>query len=135
MEEKNDGTNPSLNIVSTVADAVHVAKRKGQRFSNWFLRADDIRINLVQLQELRNDPSLYSELSKLIPLSAARNRDRQDVESVLQISAPAVTVILKTNAAKVTHTIVPEKYRITDDNKKGVLKNPVGIAIGPLGNM
>jgi hypothetical protein len=122
-------------LFSAIADAVHVAKRKRQGFSNWFLWVDDVRINLVQLRELRNDPSLYSELSKLIPLSAVRNRDRQDVESVLQISAPAVTDVLKTNAAKVTHTVVPERYRITDDNKEGVLKNPVGIAIGPLGNM
>ena len=37
----------------------------------------------------------------------------------------------ETNAENVMHTIVPEKY----DNKKGVLKNPVGIAMGPLGNM
>ena len=28
MEEKNDGTNPSLNIVSTIADAVHVANAR-----------------------------------------------------------------------------------------------------------
>ena len=115
--------------------AVHVAKRKRQGFSNCFLWVDDVRIHLVQLRELRNDPSLYSELSKLIPLSAVRNRDRQDVESVLQISAPAVTDVLKTNAAKVTHTVVPEKYRITDDNKKGVLKSPVAVAMGPLGNI
>ncbi len=136
MEEKNENTNPSLNIVSTITEyAVHVAKRKRQGFSNRFLWVDDVRINLVQLRELRNEPSLYSEPSKLIPLSAVRNRDRQDVWPVLQISAPAVTDVLKTYAAKITHTIVPEKYRITDDCKKGILKNPVDIAMGPLGNM
>jgi hypothetical protein len=81
-----------MNIVLTIADAVHVAKRKRQGFSNWFLWVDDVRINLVQLREL----------------SAVRNRDRRDVESVLQISATAVTDVLKTNAAKVTHTVVPD---------------------------
>ena len=30
---------------------------------------------------------------------------------------------------------MPEKYRITDDNKKGILKSPVGITMGPLGNV
>ena len=133
MEEKSE--NPSLNIVSTIADAPHVTKRKRQGFSNWFLWVDDVRINLVQLRELRNDPSLYQQLSKLIPLSAVRNRDRQDVDSVLQISDPDVTDVLNTNAVHVTHTVVPEKYRITDDNKQGVLKSPVAIAMGPLGNM
>ena len=34
-----------------------------------------------------------------------------------------------------THTVVPEKYRITDDNKKGILKSPVGMTMGPLGNV
>ena len=53
---------------------------------------------------LRNDPGVYPQLSKLIPLSAGRNRDRQDVESVLQISTSAVTDILRENVAKVTHT-------------------------------
>ncbi len=64
MEEKNENTNPSLNILSTIADAVHVTKCKQQGFSNWFLWVNDVRINLVQLQELRNDPSLYLELLK-----------------------------------------------------------------------
>ena len=35
----------------------------------------------------------------------------------------------------VTHTVVPEKYRITDDNKKGIIKSPVGMTMGPLGNV
>lgn len=35
----------------------------------------------------------------------------------------------------VTHTVVPEKYRITDHNKKGILKSPVGMTMGPLGNV
>lgn len=78
---------------------------------------------------------VYQQLSKLIPLSAVRNRDRQDVDSVLQISDPAVTDVLNNNGVHVTHTVVLEKYRITDDNKQGLLKSPVAIAMGALGNM
>ena len=126
MEEKTGKENPNLNIVSVFPDAVHVAKRKRQSFSNWFLWVDDARVNLVQLRELRNDPSLYSTLSEKIPLSAVRNRDWQDVDSILQISDVAVMDALKDN---------PEKYRITDDNKKGILKSPVGMTMGPLGNV
>ena len=135
MEEKTGKENPNLNIVSVFPDAVHVAKRKRQSFSNWFLWVDDARVNLVQLRALRNDPNLYSTLSEKIPLSAVRNRDRQDVDSILQISDVAVTDALKDNAVVVTHTVVPEKYRITDDNKKGILKSPVGMTMGPLGNV
>lgn len=50
MEEKTGKENPNLNIVSVFPpDAVHVAKRKWQSFSNWFLWVDDARVNLVQL--------------------------------------------------------------------------------------
>lgn len=72
--------NPDLNIVSLFPAAVHAANRKRQSFSNWFLWVDDVRVNLVQLRELRNDPSLYSKLSEKIPLGAVRNQDRQDVD-------------------------------------------------------
>ena len=34
-DEKNENTNPSLNIVTTIQDAVHVANRQQQGFSNW----------------------------------------------------------------------------------------------------
>ena len=54
---------------------------------------------------------------------------------LIQISDVAVTDALKHNAVVVTHTVVPEKYRITDDNKKGILKSPVDITMGPLGNV
>ncbi|XP_068690281.1 uncharacterized protein [Montipora foliosa] len=72
---------------------------------------------------------------KKIPLSAVRNRDRQDVDSILQISDVALTDALKDNAVVVTHTVVPEKYRITDDNKKGILNSPVGMTMVSLGNV
>ena len=135
MEEKTGKENPNLNIVSVFPDAVHVAKRKRQSFSNWFLWVDDARVNLVQLRELRNNPSPYSTLSEKISFSAVRNRDRQDVDSILQISDVAVTDALQDNAVVVTHTVVPEKYRIADDHKKGILKSPVGMTMGPLGNV
>lgn len=134
MEAKARKENPDLNIVSAFLDAVHVAKRKRQSFSNWFLRVDDARVNLVQLRELRNDPSLYSKLSEKFPLRAVRDRDRQDVDSILEISDVALTDAFKDSGVVVTHTVVPEKYRIIDDSKKGILKSPVGLTMGPLGN-
>lgn len=65
---------------------------------------------MVQLRELRNDNALnvHSKLAPLLPLSAVRNRDRQDVDSVMEISSPSVRKILTENAKTVTHT---DKYR------------------------
>ena len=77
---KEEQSDPFLSTVSPVPDAVHVAKRKGHSFSNWFLLANSYRINLVQLRELRNDSNIHSKLAPLLPLSAVRNRDREDVQ-------------------------------------------------------
>ena len=133
LKEKEDQSDPRLSIISPFPDGVHVAKRKRQSFANWFLLVNKYRINLVQLRELRND--LHSKLAPLLPLSSVRNRDRQDVDSIMEISSPLVTQVLQENAKTVTHTVVPEKYRLRDDNKIGVLKAPIGTCMGPLGHI
>ena len=67
-----------------------------------------------------------------MPLSAVRNRDHQDVDSIMEISSPDVRKILNDNAKSVTHTVVPEKHRLRDNNKNGVVKGPTGTCMGPL---
>jgi hypothetical protein len=131
----DEQSDPFLSIISPIPDGVHVAKRKRQSFSNWFLLVNNYRINLVQLRELRNDHALHSKLAPLVPLSAVRNRDRQDVESIMEISSPLVRKILTDNAKTVTHTVVPEKYRLREDNKSGVFKAPIGTCMGLLGHI
>ena len=78
---------------------------------------------MVQLREQRNDNALHSKLAPLMPLSAVRNRDRQDVDSIMEISSPDVRKILNDNAKSVIRTIVPEKYSLRDDNQNGVLRH------------
>ena len=133
LKEKEDQSDLRLSIISPFPDGVHVAKRKRQSFSNWFLLVNKYRINLVQLRELRND--LHSKLAPLLPLRSVRNRDCQDVDSIMEISSPLVTQVLQENAKTVTHTVVPEKYRLRDDDKIGVLKAPIGTCMGPLGHI
>jgi len=43
----------------------------------------------------------------------------------MEISSPSVRKILTENAKTVTHTVVPEKYRLREDNKRGVLRHPL----------
>ena len=136
MREKQEQSDPLFSIISSIPDGAHVAKKKWQSFSNWFLLVNNYRVNLVQLRELRNDNTLHSELAApLLPLSAVRNRDRQDVNSVMEISSPSVRKILTENAKTVTHTVVPEEYRLREDNKRGVFKAPIGTCMGPLGHI
>ena len=70
---------------------------------------------------------MHSELAPLWPLSAVRNHDRQDVESIMQISNPSVRKVIQQNAQTVTHTVVPEDYRLRDDDKRGVFQTPFGL--------
>lgn len=129
MKAKEDRSDPFLATCTAVPDAVHVAKRKRQSFVNWWLIVNEERTNLVQLRQLRNDPFLHPKLSPLMPVSAVRNRDRQDVESILQISSPSVRAILQENVTVVMHTVVPETFRLTEDNKRGILQKPIGVCV------
>ena len=135
LKEKEEQFEPFISVISPIPDGVHVAKRKRQSFSNWFLLVNRYRINLVQLRELRNDNTLHSKLAPFVPLSAVRNRDRQDVDSIMEISLPDVRKILNDNAKSLTYTVVPEKHRLRDDNKNGVFKAPTGTCMRPLGHI
>ena len=135
-EEKQEQSDSFTSIISPVPDAVQVTKRKRQSLANWFLIVDEYCINLVlQVRELRNDPFLSPKLTPLVPLSAVRNRDRQDVESTLQISHVKVKNIIEQHVTNVTHTVIPEKCRLTDDNKKGSIKKPIGVCLAPMGHV
>lgn len=122
-------------MTSVLPDAVHVAKRKRQSFANWFIYVNGERINLVLLRELRNDDAIRDKLAEILPCSAVRNRDRQDVESILQICSDEVREVLKRHVTTITHTIMPEKYRLSDNNKKGMLQQPIGICAGTMGHL
>ena len=54
--------------------------------------------------------------------------------SIMEISSPAVRKILNDNAKSVTHTVVPEKHRLRDDNKNRVFEVPTSTGMGPLGH-
>ena len=49
----------------------------------------------------------------------------------MEISSPSVRKILTENAETVTHTVVPEKYRLRDDNKRGAFEAPIETCMGP----
>lgn len=65
VREKEEQSDPLLSVISPIPDGVHVAKRKRQSFSNWFLLVNNYRVNLVQLRELRNYNALHSKLAPL----------------------------------------------------------------------
>ena len=116
MDEKHN--------ILPVPEAVHTTKRLRGSFGNWWLVCQDSRINMSMLRTIRlQDDSL----KQLIPLDAVRQKDRMDVDSCLKISQPSVRRILQKHDT-VSQVIVPEKYRLWDSNRPGVMKQPISIA-------
>ena len=89
-------------------------------FANWYSFVDGNRINLFLLRTAR--VVLMPHLS----LAACRNRDRMDVDTVLEIYSPEVQQGLA-NAKLIVQTLIPEVYRIYEANKEGVLRSPVSV--------
>ena len=66
-------------------------------------------------------------------LKTVRNRDRQDVESLVELGCPEIRSTLTRSVKKITHTLVPEKFRLTKDNVKGIFSYPFSVCCGNLG--
>ena len=125
MHSKDAGTlDKRPTLTNCLPDAVHVAKRKRQSFANWWLWVEGTRTNLVLLRDLRNDANLRPTLKKYTKLSSVRNRDRQDVESLLEISSNEVVNSIS-SVEYTTHTVsgsrAIQKRLVTETDWSGCL--------------
>ena len=111
----------------------YVGKRKRQSFANWFLFVAEERTNLVLLRTLWNDASLRDELCPHLRLNSVQKRDRQDVESLVELGSLDIRSILTRSVKKITHTLVPEKFRLTKNNVKGIFSYPFSVCCETLG--
>ena len=111
--------------VLAIPEAVHTVKRLRGSFGNWWLICGDTRINLSMIRTARQQNNI---LKSCIPLDAVRQKDRMDVDSCLQISQDSVRKVLN-KYSSISQVIVPEKYRLWETNRPGVLSCPVGISM------
>ena len=121
-------------LVTAFPDPVHVAKNDRASFANWYRLVDGYRVNLVLLRTARTDPILKGILLPHLSLAACRNRDRMDVDTVVEICSPEVRKGLQ-RANWIVQTLVPEVYRLYDGNKEGVLKSPVSVCPASWGTL
>ena len=133
--KSNNSIDPHLKLSECLPDPVHVGKRISRQFSNWFLVVDGCRINRVQLRTLRNDPTIAEHLRGHLTVAACRNRDRMDVNSMLEISSEVVRNTIKDKVKFITNTIIPERFRVYEGNKRGILQNPTAVCLGPYGSI
>ena len=131
-DTKNENTvDPYLTLSQCLPDPVHVGKRVSLQFSNWYLVVNGYRTNRVQLRTLRNDAHLKGLLMEHLTVAACRIRDRMDVDSMLEISSAPVRQIIHSNV----DTLIPEKFRLYEGNKKGVMRNSSAVCLGPHGQL
>ena len=121
-------------LVTAFPDPVHVAKNDRASFANWYRLVDGYRVNLVLLRTARTDPVLKEVLLPHLSLAACRNRDRMDVDTVVEICSPEVRKGLQ-RVNWIVQTLVPEVYRLYDGNKEGVLKSPVSVCPASWGTL
>ena len=131
-EKASNEVNQALSLVSPLPDAVHVAKLDRASFANWFRFVDRYRVNLVLLRTCRLDPITKDQLTPKLSLAACRNRDRMNVDTMIQICSEDVCTVVSA-AKSLTQTLIPEVYRLYDGNKPGTLGAPVSICSGTWG--
>ena len=105
-------------------DPVHTAKNDCGSFANWYRLIDGYHINLVMLRTARMDSALKQSLLPHLSLVACQNRDRMDVDTVIEICSPEVRQGLQ-KVQWLVQSLVPEPFRLYDGNKQGVLETPV----------
>ena len=126
QEKEKEDPNPLMLLCVHIPDTVHVGKRYHAGMSNWFLLVDGFRVNIVLLRTLEQDPQL-KELQSL-RLAGVRNRDRINVDTMLEVNSDSILKVLSFQKI-VVQTIVPEKYRLYDNN------SPIALCLGPYGKV
>ena len=110
-QNKRDNEQPNraatTEMLTAFPDAVHVAKNDRASFANCYRFLDGNRINLLLLPTARVDPNLKHLLMPHLLLAACRNRDRMDVDTVIEICSPEVQQGLA-NAKLIVQTLIPE---------------------------
>ena len=56
-----------------------------------------------------------------------------DTKSIVEIPCEGVRNVFAHKVGFIIETIIPEKYRVYEGNKKGVLTNPTAMCSGPNG--
>ena len=130
-KQTEEGTiDPELALMVGLPDAIHVGKSLKCSFANWYILLKGQRSNLAILRTLRDnsDPETRKLFRKLLKDSeAVRNKDRMAVDPILDLTAESFIHALQ-NVELIVHTLVPERFKFTEDNKVGAYPHPVAIA-------
>lgn len=128
-----------LDLLLVVPDAVHLGKTYKCSWSNWFLLlGEGDRSTLGTLRTLRNDCNITvrETLHKLLSAESVRNKDRMAVEPLLELTSEKLIAFLGViENVFVTVTLLPDRYRISETNKRGLYEHPFAICTASTGKI
>lgn len=122
-----------LEFLVVVPDAVHLAKTYKCSWANWFLVLEGDRSTLSTLRTLRNDSNVTvrETLQKLLTAEAVRNKDRMAVEPLLEL----IDFVNSMKDVFVSMNVLPDRYRISESNKRGIYEHPFAISTAGTGKV
>lgn len=123
-----------LEYLVVFPDVVHLAKTYKCSWSNWYLiLGDGDRSTLRTLRMLRNESKstdLSNTLQNLLTAESFRNKDTMPTEPLILLTAPTLTLIEYLKSMILTISILADRYRIMDTNKRGLYEHPFAICTG-----
>jgi hypothetical protein len=128
-----------LEYLVAFPDVVHLAKTYKCSWSNWFLiLGEGDRSTLGTLRMLRNESSsdVVETLHRLLTAESVRNKDRMAVEPLLQLTSQKLLDYLTSiKDAFITMNLLPDRYRISETNKRGLYEHPFAICLAGTGKL
>ena len=155
----NGNIDNDLQHLRAMPDIVHVVKCLSRSLTNWFLVVQGYRINTSFLRIIRETEPLGTQMRRVLPLEAVKQRNRMRSQTPREISLKSVwdffscknvcesckllpeptKCVQSTKIGQdsnfyghhVESPLVPEKWRLSDHNKEGSEEQPHCICRGP----
>ena len=120
-----------LEYLVVFPDVVHLAKTYKCSWSNWFLiLGEGDRSTLSTLRMLRNEssPEITGVLQNLLTAKSVRNKDRMATDPLTMLTDPKLLTYLDSiKEMFLTISILPDRYRVSDTNKRGMYEHPYAL--------
>ena len=128
-----------LEYLVVFPDVVHLAKTYKCSWSNWFLiLGEGDRSTLSTLRMLRNEssPEITEVLQNLLTAESVRKKDRMATEPLTILTdSKLLTYQDSIKDMFLTISILPDRYRVSDTNKRGMYEHPYALCPASNGNI
>lgn len=156
---EKDNIDVSIQLLHAMPDIIHVVKCLSCSMTNWFLIVGGHRVNTSLLRVIRETEPLGTHMRRVLPLEAVKQRDRMRSQTPRELSDQRIWNLFSCKQLcgnckrmpsntycqdcqqphhdrafcqnHVVSPLVPEKWRLSEDNKEGTIEKPLCICRGP----